>query len=269
MKLKKAALVSGIAAAVLAVSAAAYAQAPWWADRSHDLTAEEIKAATDAMQEAKDAERAANNGLTEFEEAILRGEVPPDPIRALNDPNYKPGEETVYFDVSPASSTLTLQKVHGSEDGSYTLWSGTFTTSDVSKFASSFDDPQSFTCCCDNTTAEITGKLGFYYNYKEVSENLTYLNNGEKKVVTASDHGTAKTLTAAANAGSGELVEATYFYYLYKGTEFQSGLYEVAVVHVVDSSYAESDLYKQNSYADRIGGYPYIDSSVFGADEKK
>lgn len=197
------------------------------------------------------------NGLTPFEEAILKGEPIYDGRRSCF------GEGVVEYDAAQTASVLktsiSLDKVFGSEDGGYQLWSGTFTTDDVAAFSARFTDPDYFSCQTANKNASMTAIDNYSGNYKNVSVRLVYLENGKKVVKFNSGDGVSKTVSTKVNySGNGELVEAAYYFYLHSGTGETSAYYEVASVHVVDKGYSETSLYQQETYSGRIGGYTYV-----------
>lgn len=197
------------------------------------------------------------NGLTPFEEAILKGE----PIYDGRESCF--GEGVVEYDAmdtySLQKTSISLDKVFGREDGGYQLWTGTFTTDDVAAFSAKFTEPECFSCQTANKKGSMTATSDYSGNYKEVLMRLVYIEDGERVVKITSNEGVSKTLSAKVDySGKGELVEAAYYFYVHSGSGAGSSYYEVASVHVVDKDYSETSLYQQESYAGRIGGYTYV-----------
>ncbi len=245
MKFKKTMLASGIIAAALAVSTAAYAV-------TNEQEAEQRWAERDAKISARlldeEAER-ADNGLTAFEEAILRGESPYDFRNADYDKQTASGE-IIRFDNTPkfadSASGCEITPVHGMEGGGYYLWTGNFRVPSVSEFVKTYS-ANYFDCTCSEKSAGMTATGGFAGNYKTMSVRLTFLKDGKTNYV--SDRADWTQGTVALNdlsCGEGELVAATYYFCLHAGTGQNAPLYEVVSVNVVDDDFAETALYKES-----------------------
>lgn len=98
-------------------------------------------------------------------------------------------------------------------------------------------------------------------NYKQVRVVCTYLENGKPVTKTADVSNTDKATVEAEvqYTGKGKLVEAAYYFYLRAGAFSNSPYYEVAMVHVVDEEYSESDDYAKKSYANMIDQYTFVE----------
>lgn len=242
MKFKKTMLASGIIAAALAVSTAAYAVTneqeaeQRWAERDAEISARLLD---------EEAER-ADNGLTAFEEAILRGESPYDFRNADYDKQIASGEIIRFDNSAVVSDDYKLTLVHGAEDG-YILWAGTFRVPSVSEFSHTFNDMNYFTVSCNAESATMNIDSNFNGNYKEVSMRRTFLKNGSVSYVTKNSDSTGNTVSVTnTQSDGGELVETTYYFYLYAGSTQSSPLYEVVSIHIVDDNFVETALYKES-----------------------
>lgn len=237
MKLKATAVISGITAAVLTVSTAAFAAATNPRREKRDARIAQYKLDAEA-QRAKD-------GLTGFEEALMRGESPCDP-RGFDYDELTASGKTIHFDVTPVSAeSYRLNRIHGLEEG-YILYAGSFRVPSVSQFNYTFTDTGSFDCTCDGTTGEMSKIAAYTQNYAQIIMTLTYLKDGEISTVTSSARGNAEPLTLNAKTGKGELVEAKYYFYLNSGSGENAALYEVAYVDIVDDNYIATGLYDKH-----------------------
>ena len=66
------------------------------------------------------------------------------------------------------------------------------------------------------------------------------------------------------SAEKGELVELACYFYLYDGTGVESRYHDVAVVHIVDYDYSQSEEYASKPYAGLIDCYTYVDTDSLG-----
>lgn len=270
MKIKSKAILSAVAAAALTAGIVFNASAS-----TTDAQSEELSYVT---------EDASYDGLTEFEEALLRGESPHDPnCLQCGKPNGHPkpvdnGKSYQVITNPPAQTNgdVTLTLIHGDvEDGekTYTLWGGRFTCDDIKAFTANFTSPDTFTCRVyeelfpasgkSAPAGSITGKNNYLGNYKEAHTELTYLDSSGKRIVKSKiSKGTNKTISAYCDSCDETLVEVKYFFYMRNGTGSGSELLEVAMVHIVDKTYSASAAYAENSYADMIDQYTFIDTDM-------
>lgn len=142
----------------------------------------------------------------------------------------------------------------------YTMWSGRFLVNDVSKFSASFDEPAYFNVDIDKKKITVTSANNYENMYKSVSAYGKYQYNGETKLIKSLKDGTAEEYTTEVPSSSGELVEAAFYVYFHDGTGSGSPYKEVAVIHVVDKAYANSVSYAENSYANMLDQYTYVDN---------
>ncbi len=253
MSLKIKAIAGAAAAAVLAFSTAAYAVSEGQSVflGKTDKEAEQIRAELDAEIEQRlldeKAER-ADNGLTEFEEALMRGECPYD-FRSYDYDTQIASGEIHRFDNTPRSADESgcdpFKRIHGLEEGGYYLWSGSFRVPSVSEFVKTYST-NFFDCTCDGKSASMSSDDGFDENFKEVTVRLTFLKDGKVNYVSDFTEGTGKNITLSDLSGNGELVGAAYYFYLHVGSAQNTPLYEVAYVNVVDDNFVETALYKES-----------------------
>ncbi len=253
MSLKIKAIAGAAAAAVLAFSTAAYAVSEGQSVSlgETEKTAEQRWAERDAEIEQRllveEAER-ADNGLTEFEEALMRGECPYD-FRSYDYDTQIASGEIHRFDNTPRSADESgyypFKLIHGIGEGYY-LWSGSFRVPSVSKFVETYST-NSFDCTCDGgKSASMSSKDGYNGNFKEVTVRLTFLKDGKVNYVSDFTEGTGKNITLSDLSGNGELVGAAYYFYLHVGSAQNTPLHEVAYVNVVDDNFVETALYKES-----------------------
>lgn len=152
----------------------------------------------------------------------------------------------------------------------YNRWEGRFKTNDVEGFEVDFDDPKTFKCKVGISPRISTKNVGMYSNYKKIKTVLTYRDLDYRgipfTVTKTSEHNDVDNVvgyTADTYSGSihTTLVEATYYFTMYAGTNSTSPIYETVMVHVVNSLFAQSAAYAQNSYANLIDKYTYVDTS--------
>ncbi len=253
MSLKIKAIAGVAVAAALAFSTAAYAvteeQNIFLGEA--DKAMEQRQAERDARIEQglldEEAER-ADNGLTEFEEAILRGESPYD----FRNPEYEKqiaSGEILRFDNTPRSADesgdYSLSLIHDLEEG-YRLWAGSFRVPSVSGFVKAYN-AECFDCTCGGgKSASMKSKDPYYGNFKRVSVRLTFLKDGKVNYVNDFATGNEQKISLSGLSGKGELVGAAYYFYLHSGMTQSSALYEVVSVNVVDDNFVETALYKES-----------------------
>ncbi len=262
---------SAIAAAVLstsAVAAAATNSGLIFTDSSPILTAKDK-----VRMEAAEL-RSTPEWRDAFEEALLEGKSPVDPVYAANEEVTDSGEiMSAYLDpASPASSEIKLELIHDNKgEYSYNLWSGRFIVPDVRGFASTFYEPETFGCGFDNNyngarvLAEMKSTSDYIWNYKSVHVKGYYYKNGEKYGKTAVDEDTTQVVRAYFTDPGDKLVEGAYYFYLHNGSGSGSEYMDVVVIHVVDKDYAASSEYAAKPYAGLIDHYTYVDTGNMGA----
>lgn len=204
-----------------------------------------------------------------FQEALLEGKSPVDPVYAANKEVTDSGEiMPVYLEpASPTSSGIKLELVHDDRgDNSYNLWSGRFIVSDVRGFAGTFFEPETFGCGFDNNytngraVAVMKGRPAYSGNYKSVVVKGIYDKDGERYTEMAENNGTSQVVSAVLKDSGGKLVEGAYYFYLHDGTGSGSNYEDVVVIHVVDKDYAASAEYAAKPYAGLIDHYTYVDT---------
>ncbi|MBD5111950.1 MAG: hypothetical protein HDT42_05360 [Ruminococcaceae bacterium] len=206
----------------------------------------------------------AENAYTDFEMKLLeRKPATPFPQCYINGKFVDAPVDVAleeYTDVK-----LTLVGTSG-----YNRWEGRFVVDSVKDFEVKFTEPQCFSCKIGGTPVFYTKSgIGMDGNYKKIKTVFTYRdldyrgipiivtypyeNSGNQdKVVCWDEESSSKHAT---------LIEATYYFTMYAGSGKTSPIYETAMVHVVNSSYAQSAAYAQNSYANLIDKYTYVDTS--------
>lgn len=248
------------AAAVLSVGIASSAVA---------VNASLARSDKEAAYDAAVALREDPEWIENFQLALLEGKSPIDPVHAAiqgTDMTESNDEiEPAYLEhAAPASADSTdirLTLVHDdSGDNSYNLWSGRFVVDDVRAFSNTFTQPYSMDCVLFNsTTAQLVYKNGFSVNFKKLSGQYYYMENGKKVGSHMTSDGTgAIPAVSTTYTGSGKLIEKAYYFYMYKG-DSTSEYYDVAVIHVVDKDYAETEEYAALPYGNLIGCYTYVD----------
>lgn len=209
-----------------------------------------------------------------FNKALLEGKSPTDPVyAAIQGVAAADDDEIMSVYLQPASaaaSGIELTLVHDdSGDNGYNLWSGRFTVDDVSAFDAAFASPESMDCeVYTGTSGELVYKNGYSVNYKELVAYYTILENGSRVPHRVVQKGTGQIPEASYNyTGSGELIEKVYCCYMYRG-DSTSALYDVALVHVVDSDYSQTAEYSALPYGNLIGCYTYVDVNGSDASEE-
>ncbi len=206
-----------------------------------------------------------------FEEALLEGRSPTDPVHASYRPEVaiRSDDEIlpIFLDTASAlSDGSDLELVHDDRDGGYNLWSGRFVVDDVSDFTAAFLGPDRMDCLVHNdASGELAYKVGYSVNYKSLSGKFIYLENGKRIVKSDFADGYNDILKIDSEySGSGKLVEKVFYFYLYRGGA-ASALFDAAVVHVVDKDYAQTAEYAALPYGDLIDCYTYIDTDELSA----
>lgn len=269
MKTRFKLLTCAIAAVLSTSAAAAAATTPGliFTDSSWSLTAED-KARLEAAEL-----RSTPEWREAFQEALLEGKSPVDPVRAVCEEVTDSGEiMPVYLDpASPASTDIKLELVYDASENGYNLWSGRFIVSEVRSFASVFYEPKTFGCDFDNNykdgqvVAEIKSRDDYILNYKSVVVKGIYDKGGERYTKTAENDGNSQVVNAyIKDSGGGRLVEGAYYFYLHDGSGSGSNYKDVAVIHVVDKDYAASAEYAAKPYAGLIDHYTYVDTENMG-----
>lgn len=88
--------------------------------------------------EAEATQIVLENGLTDFELAILEGKKPCDPNSVINHDQH---DGAVYpLDLAQSNDSIKLTLVQGPEDG-YRLWFGRVETNNVAGFSMTYIDP--------------------------------------------------------------------------------------------------------------------------------
>ncbi len=113
------------------------------------------------------------------------------------------------------------------DDVPYKGWKGGVSGIDIETSHLTISQPERFKCEVGDRKASITGKEGYYYMYKRASVAITYDTGATS---TNSANGTSKTVSATAGLKSGTITKGVYTLYMYNGTEYSSGLYEVAFI---------------------------------------
>lgn len=252
MKTKFKAIISAATAAAVIFSVGGIATAAMQSRHSEEEIAH--MAAAELRDEA---------GWTEaFNEALLEGKRPTDPVIALRNGTGETGDEIMpaYLESASGKDTdVKLTLVHDNSDGGYILWSGRFIVDDVSSFAALFTQPESMNCVVgEGTVGELEYKNGYSVNFKKLMGNYTYLENDKRVVHYDTQEGVGQIPEVKYSyTGSGKLVEKALYFYMYRG-DSTSGYYEVAVVHVVDKDYAQSAEYAALPYGGIIDSYTYV-----------
>ncbi|MDE7231236.1 MAG: hypothetical protein K2N56_12210 [Oscillospiraceae bacterium] len=261
MKTKFKLIAGALATAALStgiVASAATTSSPWGRPSVEELH-------MDAVRVRNDPEWIKN-----FEEALLEGKSPVDPVYAVynevvESDEIMPAYLSQVFGLNDGNK-LTL--VHDASEYGYNLWSGRITTSNVSAFSMEFSEPATFTAGVTGRekAAIIMGKSGYYGNYKKATVYGTFKDsNGNTYTRHSFNEGTASTVFAMlSSAEKGELVELACYFYLHDGTGVQSCYRDVAVVHVVNYDYANSGEYAAKPYAGLIDCYTYVDTDSLG-----
>ncbi len=202
-----------------------------------------------------------------FEEALLEGKTPTDPIRAVYRPEcaVKDDDEVLPVFLDPVSvqgteTELTLK--HDASVGGYNLWEARIVTEDADSFARTFANPDTMDCAVHTgASGTLLQSNSYRVNLKRLSGKFTYLENG--KAVTKYDfvdgYGTLPTLNYN-YPGTGELVEKTLYFYVYEGNE-GAPIRDVVLIHVVNRDYAKSAEYAALPYGDLIDCYTYVEPS--------
>ena len=191
----------------------------------------------------------SNEGLSEFEQGLLNRDFSHD----LDADRVPDAGET---------KLIQLQNRERVNDKwVYGLWTYRAIIDDVGGFCANFTETKSLSCSVNGKSADMTGKTGYMYNYKEVSIVLTFLENNETAVKRINAYGSGEYIPAVyAVPDSGKLVEAAYIFRIHSGGELAEDN-EIIVVHVVDEDYARSERYRENAYANLIDGYEYVNSA--------
>ncbi len=202
-----------------------------------------------------------------FEEALLEGKSPTDPIRAVYSPECAVRDDgeilPVFLDPVSVQGTETgLTLKHDASEGGYNLWYARIVTEDANNFARTFVNPHTMNCAVHTgASGTLLHKNSHDVNFKRLSGKFTYLEDGE--AVTKYDfvdgYGTLPTLNYR-YPGSGELVEKTLYYYVYEGNE-GSPILDAVLIHIVSEKYANSAEYAALPYGDLIDCYTYVESS--------
>lgn len=239
--------------------------------KSSDLGEIDDELAKELEQLPADIQRVGSeNAYTDFEMKLL--ECNPAPL-------FYHGVGTVYVPVNTPMQQSTDVKLTLVEDSVFDRWEGRFVVDSVNGFKVEFSEPDTFKCRVGFLPlfTSKSGK-GMDSNYKTVKAVYTYReldyrgipiiatypyeNSGnDSKVLCWDDDRSGPKST---------LVEATYYFTIYAGSNSFSPIHEMAMVHVVNSSYAQSAAYAQNSYANLIDKYTYVDTSEYvkeGEDE--
>lgn len=152
----------------------------------------------------------------------------------------------------------------------YKRWEGRFVVDSVKDFEVKFTEPQCFSCKIGGTPVFYTKSgIGMDGNYKKIKTVFTYRDldyRGIPITVTRTNEEGSNNINFFMKADDyssyhATLIEATYYFTMYAGTGETAPIYETAMVHVVNSSYAQSAAYAQNSYANLIDKYTYVDTS--------
>ncbi len=251
-----------IAAAVLSVSAVSSA-----AVVNASTARSEKEAAYDAAVELRDSPE----WIDAFQEALLEGKSPTDPVHAAIFSTDISGFDEVspaYLEqTAPASTDVRLTLIHDdSGSNSYNLWSGRFVVDNVSDFAATFTEPYTMDCkLFVGTTGRLDYQNDFSVNYKKLMGQYYYMEDGRK----VGSHDTSEGVgtisdVSSTYSGSGKLIEKAYYYYMHKGGA-KSEYYDVAVIHVVDKDYAQTAEYAALPYGNLIDCYTYVDTSELSA----
>ncbi len=202
-----------------------------------------------------------------FEEALLEGKSPTDPVYASYRPEtaVRSDDEIlpIFLDTAPTvSDGSDLELVHDDRDGGYNLWSGRFVVDDVSGFTAAFLESDRMDCMVHNdASGELAYKVGYSVNYKSLYGKFTYLENGKRVVRRDFADGYKDILKIDSGySGSGKLVEKAFFFNLHSG-DASSALYDAAVIHVVDKDYAQTAEYAALPYGGIIDCYTYVKTS--------
>lgn len=201
-----------------------------------------------------------------FNEALLEGRAPADPVYAAIFGDASNDDEIMSVYLEPASATDSEVKLKivrdNSGDNNYNLWSGRFTTDVVNDFAATFTSPFSMDCVVSTgTSGKLVNKRGHTVNYKELIADYTFLENGRRVTHRVFQKGTGQIPEAKYDySGSGKLIEKAYYYYMYSG-DSTSPYRDVAVVHVVDKDYAQTAEYAALPYGGIIDCYTYVETS--------
>ncbi len=202
-----------------------------------------------------------------FEDALLEGRSPTDPVHASYRPEVaiRSDDEILPIFLDTASALgdgYDLEPVHDDRDSGYNLWSGRFVVDDVSDFTAAFLEPDRMDCLVhSDASGELAYKVGYSVNYKSLSGKFTYLENGKRVVERYFADGYNDILKIDSEySGSGKLVEKALCFCLHSG-DASSALYDVVVVHVVDKDYARTAEYAALPYGGIIGCYTYVETS--------
>lgn len=243
-------------------------------EKSLDLGEIDDELAKGLEQLPADVQRiGAENAYTDFEMKLLERKPAMPPAQCYLNGKF------VDAPINVALEEYTDVRLTLVGDSGYNRWEGRFTTKDVEGFDVNFDDPETFMCKVGIYPRINTKKSGMYSNYKKIKTVLTYRDLDYRgipfTITKTSEHADVDNLVSyKADTYSGSsnttLVEATYYFTMYAGTNSTSPVHEMVMVHVVNSSYAQSAAYAQNSYANLIDKYTYVDTSEYvkeGEDE--
>lgn len=160
-----------------------------------------------------------------------------------------------------AEKESTVIKLTQISSTPYLHWTGRFTLANLSRWSVYFDDPMYFdVSVADGKNVTVTPKYNYSNRYKKAVVYATYKKGDEIKKTSATDDGSG-TFVLKPQAPSGwTLVETAIFVYVYKGDSISTPYDEMAVIHLVDSSYAKSAQYAENSYAGLIDQYIHIEN---------
>lgn len=204
--------------------------------------------------------------LSPFELAIMMGEAPEHP-----DGRTYPIGRVIEVEDDVASTNSEIKLTRSTITNAYNYWVGNFTVSDLSGFAATFNEPDSFECSFtggklltngEKGIASMKAKSGYSGNYKSVRINYTFKeDNGEYTRYFVEKDGTGSTVSAKISdryTGNGKLVEVACFYTLRSGTGSSATVRDYVYLHLVDNSYATTAAFAAEPYSGLIDTYTYL-----------
>lgn len=199
------------------------------------------------------------DGLTDADrqaQSLADGNMP-----ALISADEKFEDELNEILAAERSSDIRLEEINNGQN--YKLWSGRFTFNDLATTTVNFTEPAYFNIKIANgKDTTMTATTNYTKRFKILTVYSTYLKtNGSTIRVSDRDEGGESVLTANPTAVSGaKLVETVAYFCVYDGDNALTDYTEIAIVHLVDSTYAKSAQYAENSYANLIDTYTHIEN---------
>ncbi|MDE6727306.1 MAG: hypothetical protein K2J80_05130 [Oscillospiraceae bacterium] len=224
--------------------------------------------------------------LTEFEEQLLCGTYFEDPVseeeQALIQSQWNSAKllkegvidfvpmsgcdkyEDELNAIIAAEQSAVIQLTKNKNITAYTQWEGRFTVDDLAGTTLNFKEPAYFSIkISDGKNATMTSAKSYTLRYKRVTAYARYQSKDKSYTVvkTSTDTGNKEVLEAfPATVKDSTLVETIFYFYVYSGDDDTTKKDEVAMVHLIDSTYATSAQYAENPYAHLIDQYTHIEN---------